>query len=158
MTPPEIIILWGIVAFAFAIHEDLWRQSHLIPAASEQAITGHHPTKEEAVFLETLDTVLRAGGMHRAVLTIDGRNICPVELNQKPQGVEGRIHLFLGVLAMAILIPRTLERSGIDKGREKEKKGNQGGYQKNVKIQMPNEIQMPKCQNFFSFRWMLGLI
>jgi len=158
ITPPEIIVLWGIVAFAFPIHEDLWRQSHLIPAASEQAITGHHPAKEEAVFLETLDTVLRAGGMHRAVLTIDGRNVCPVELNQKPQGVEGRIHLLLGVLAMAILIPRTLEGSGIAKGREKEKKGNQASYQKNVKIQMPNEIQMPKCQNFCSIRWMLGLV
>ncbi len=59
--------------------------------------------------------------MHRAVLTIDGRNICPVELNQKPQGVEGRIHLFLGVLAMAILIPRTLERSGISRRCQAEK-------------------------------------
>jgi len=152
MTPPEIIILWGIVAFDFPIHEDQRGQSHLIPAAPEQAITGHRPANKKAMFFEALDTVFRAGGMHRTVLTIDGRNVCPVELNQKLQGVDGGIHLFLGVLAMAILIPRTLERSGIDKGREKEKKGNQGSCQKNVKI------QMPKCKNFCSIRWMLGLV
>jgi hypothetical protein len=152
MAPPEVIILRGIVASALTIHHDIRGQSHLIPAASEQAIAGHHPTNKGPVFFKTPDTVRRAGGMHRAVLTIDGRNMCSVDLNQKPQGVDSGIHLFLGILVTAPLIPRTLERSSIDNGREKEKKGNEGSYQKNVKI------QMPKCQNFSSIRWMSGSI
>jgi hypothetical protein len=57
MTPPEIVVLRGVVTPALAVHDDLRGQSHLIPAAPKQAITGHHPTNEEAVFLETLDAV-----------------------------------------------------------------------------------------------------
>jgi hypothetical protein len=121
MTPPEIIIPWGIVTFDFPIHEDLRGQSHLIPAAPEQAITGHHPTNKETMFLETLDTIFRAGGIHRTVLTIDRRDVCPIELNQKPQGVEGRIYLFLGALARAILIPWTLERSSMSRRCQAER-------------------------------------
>ena len=77
------------------------------------------------MFFEALDAVFRAGRLHGAILTVDGRDVLPVHLDQKPKGVWGCIALFPMVLLMALLAPRTVEGGGISRRCQAEKGYNQ---------------------------------
>jgi len=72
------------------------------------------------MFFEAQEAVLRAGGIHGAILTIDWRNIGPVHLDQETEGIEPVICLFLGDFPRTILVPRPFEGRGVNKGGEKE--------------------------------------
>ena len=76
--PPEIIILQRIKAPQLVVHHYLRGQSQFIPATPQQAITGHHPAKEEPVLFKALEAVARTGGIHGTILAIDWRDIVPV--------------------------------------------------------------------------------
>jgi hypothetical protein len=69
------------------VYHYLRGQSQFISAAPQQTITGHHPANEKPVLFKALKAVPGAGGIHGAILSIDRRNILPVQLNHKLQGI-----------------------------------------------------------------------
>jgi len=58
--PPEIIVLYRVIAFQFPVREYLWGQPHFITATPHKPIAGHHPSDKKAMFLKALDAVCRA--------------------------------------------------------------------------------------------------
>ena len=65
------------------------------------------------MFFKGSDAVFGAGGVHGAVLPVDGGDILPIRLHKKPKEAWSCISLDTLVLLIALLAPRTVEGSGI---------------------------------------------
>lgn len=67
------------------------------------------------------EAVLRAGGIHGAVATIDWGNMGPVYLDQETEGIEPVIYLLPGDFPRTILIPGPFEGRSVYESGQAEK-------------------------------------